>query len=365
MIRMSENKNKKVKIVLAVIAGLAVMVLVAFFWGKQWFASSYFNQGQTAFLKGDYDAAGQLFEKSLKFNAKNPEPHFYLGKIALGKTVSSGPLLYPNADYESAVEHFEQSFSFGLVQKNKDAYLVSLNDAGFSYYMLKQYEKSIPLFLKYIELNPTGAFTARYFVATDYLNRSNKPEEALDILLPAVDAVSVNSPINRRNLFRVYSLLGRLYSYFADAVNTEKYARLSIESGVAGNREPEIQVAHVLLSIVYGSRGDFSSAMAEIKAANELAGSDRAYNCSLATAYFAGKNYFDAVEAAKAVKPSNSYGYSTCLQILGESYLAEGNKIEAKKYMEDYLTMTDKFKDKNIFVFRNREKFVDELENLK
>src|SRR3989338_1734883 len=265
MIRMSENQNKKVKIVLLVVAVLAVVGLSAFFLGKQLFASSYFNQAQVAFLKGDFDAAKGLFEKSLKFNAKNPEPHFYLAEIALGKTVSSGPLLYPNADYGSAVRHFEQSLSLGLAQKNKDAYWQVLKDAGFSYYMLKQYEKSVPLFLKYIELNPTGAFTARYFAAMDYFNRSNKPQEALDILLPAVDAVS--GDISRRNLFRVYSLLGRLYSYFADADNTEKYARFAVENGGTGNRDSETQIAHALLAIVYGSKGDFSSVEAEIKTA--------------------------------------------------------------------------------------------------
>src|SRR3989344_4945507 len=151
----AKEQNKKVKIVLLIVAVLAVAGLSAFFLGKQWFASSYFNQAQVAFLKGDFDAAKGLFEKSLKFNAKNPEPHFYLAEIALGKTVSSGPLLYPNADYGSAVRHFEQSLSLGLAQKNKDAYWQVLKDAGFSYYMLKQYEKSVPLFLKYIELNPT------------------------------------------------------------------------------------------------------------------------------------------------------------------------------------------------------------------
>ena len=353
---MTENKNKKIKIVLLVVAVLAVAGLSAFFLGKQWFASSYFKQAQVAFLKGDYDAAKGLLEKSLKFNAKNPEPHFYLAEIALGKPAEGGPLLYPHADYESAVRHFEQSLSLGISEKNKEAYLSTLNDLSFSYQMLEDYDKAVPLFLKYIELNPDRAFRARVLVATDYFDRFNKPQEALDILLPAVN--SAYHPSQIKNLFRVYSLLGRLYSYFADADNTEKYAKLAIANS-GGLKEVDVQTAHTLLAHVAASKGDWAKVESEIAAVRELSGSEP--HCAPAGIYHTGKAYQRAIDAALKAKPSKSYLYSICLQALGESYLALGNKSEAKKYFEEYLSLTDTFKTKNIFVFRNREKFADFL----
>ncbi|MDO8676400.1 MAG: hypothetical protein Q7K16_01985 [Candidatus Azambacteria bacterium] len=351
------NKKLLIGLGIAVLAGFFI-----FFAGAQLLSAYYLKQGTTEFVKGDFVKAGPFFNRSLKFNSRNSEPHFYLGKIALGKVTETPgiDLLYPNADYAGAATHFEKAIISGLERKNKNLYLITLNDAGFSYYILKQYEKSVPLFLKYIELNSVGAFTARYFVATDYFNRSNKPREALDILLPAIEPAAVNSSkINEPNLFRVHILLARLYYYFGDYANALKYTKLVTENNALSDKFLEVKIAHTLLALDYGRQKKFTLAESEIKKASVS-------DCFLATAYAIGENYSKAISIAeKTNQIGGAYVDSFCPRVLAISYLAKGDKINAKKYMNDYLSVTEKFTQKDIFVMRNREQFASELLKLK
>ncbi|MBI2635299.1 MAG: hypothetical protein HYW79_02025 [Parcubacteria group bacterium] len=347
------KKNLWIGLGIVVLAGLFIFLA-----GTQLLSAYYLKQGATEFLKGDFIKAKPLLDASLKFNPRNSESHFYLGKIALGKiTETPGiDLLYPGADYSGAAVHFEKAIASGLERKNKDISLIALNDAGFSYYMLKQYEKSVPLFLKYIELNPMRAFAARYFVALDYFSRSNKPQEALDILLPAIEPSAVSSSdINGRNLFRVHTLLARLYSYKGDYASASKYAALVVENKDLSDQSLEVRIAHSLLALDYGRQKKFTLAEGEIKKAGGL-------DCFLSAAYAAGENHSKAIAVAEKADPAgDSYVDSFCPQVLALSYLAEGDEINAKKYLEEYLSFTEKFAEKNIFVVRYREQFTIEL----
>lgn len=356
--------------------GLSIAVFASFFVffvGSQLISAYYLKQGTAEFIKGDFVKAESLLGMSLKFNSKNSEPHFYLGKIALGKitnTPGTGPL-YPNANYANAAIHFEKAIASGLERKNKNLYFAALNDVGFSYWVLGKREKATQNFLLLIEKNTTEQlFTARRLVAFDYFDRLNKPDEGLKILLPAlVTAPATNGTVNiirEKNLFRVYTLLALLNVYFQDYANTEKYAKLAIESAEPQIKSWEIQTAHALLAVNYGRQKDFTSAELEIKKANNLAGAAGAYNCFLANSYAAGENYSKAISVAeKSDRTANTYNNSVCLRALAISYLAKGDKIKTKKYMEEYLSFTEKFSEKNIFVVRNREQFDGELLKLK
>lgn len=357
-----EEAIKSRKVLLTAVAILAAAVL-AVFAGSQLVSSYYFKQGFNEFQKGNADKAVSFFNKSLRFNSRKPEPHFYLGKIALGKATPGADLLYPVADYPKAVLHFEKAISFGISEKNKDLYFLALNDAGFSYWMMKNKDKANEKFLLLIKAAPDKSFVARYFVALDYFNRLNKAKEALDILLPAPDVAI--SDLHKTNLFRVYALLARLYSYFDDAVNAEKYAKLTVENS-SGLKNSDIQVAYAILSAFYGNEKNFKLAEQEIKKAVSAGMSPDGGKCALANSYFIGKNYAKAIELAKSAGPKpSSYERSICLAALGQSYFAISKTAEAKKYFQEYIYLTDSFSDKNIFVMRNRQQFEDELQKIK
>jgi len=50
--------------------------------------------------------------------------------------------------------------------------------------------------------------------------------------------------------------------------------------------------------------------------------------------------------------------------VLARSYIAKKNPAEAKKYLEQYMDVTGTFKDKNIYVMRNRAEFEAMLKSL-
>lgn len=345
---------------------LAVLVLTALF-GSRFAASYYYQKGLTAYRESRYEVAKQNFSIALKFNWKNPLAHFMLGRIALSLPDLSGDTYYPNADYKEAISHQEKAILFGLLEKasrNSYAHAQALDDLGISYWYLGDYDKSVGYYLELIRLYPGRSFWPRFLVAEHYFERANKPAEALDILKPAPDLGQAGSDYSRQRLYRFYSRIARLYAYFEDFNNAEKYADLAIKN--AGARSDlEARIAHNIVALAAGQAKDFSTAESEIRKSNEMANSPDAHNCVLASAYYLGENYKKAISIAKAMKKSDTYVYSVCLAALGDAYSALKNSAEAKKYFQEYLNLTDSLSDKNIFVMRNRQKFADELLKLK
>lgn len=307
-------------------------------------------------------SAAFFFNKQL---ANRSLSHFYSGKAALGRPAAEGPTLYPNADYQKAIGEYKQAISYGLKKVDKDLYAEALNDLGFSYWMLKEKDRAVEKYLEYISAAPDKSFAARYFVGYDYFNRLNKPKEALDVLIAAPNMATAS--IHRKNLFRVYSLLGRLALYFEDFNNARKYADLAI--GDAGSlKDIDIRNAHSTLAVLAGMEGDFVAAALEVKKADALAGPSGSHQCILASAYLAGENYSKAISVAlkaRAGKIAKTYLDSICLQVLVNSYLAQGDKTKAKQYLQEYLSFTEGFAEKNIFVARYRQQFADELQKFK
>lgn len=355
------GKNKKLLITAVALAA----VLAAAFFGARLAASYYYQKGLSQYRQNNYQEAKKDFSLSLKFNWFNPLPYFMLGRIALGSPDLSSDNYYPNADYGEAISYQEKAIQFGLKKAAPvSAYPQALDDLGVSYWHIGNYDKSVEYYLEIINLYPERSFWPRLLVAQHYFERANKPAEALDVLKFAPDLAQAKSDYNKSRLYRFYTLIARLYNYYDDFKNAEKYAKLAVQNGGADNASFEIQIAHDILALAAGKNGDFKLAQTEVSKTNQLADSKDA-NCILAFAYYLGKNYLKAIEIAKAQNPKVDYKNSICLHTLANSFLNTGQNKEAQKYMEDYMVLTDKFPSKNILVMRYREQFSEELKKLK
>lgn len=355
------GENKKLIAIVAIV--LAVLVLAVFF-GARFAASYYYKKGAQAYLQNNFSVAKNNFNSSLIFDSKNSFTHFWLGKIALGIPAPKQEIYYPQADYKEAVKHYEKAVSLGLEQKNRNLYGIALDDLGGAYWNLNELDKAREKYFEKLSKFPDSSFWARYFIALDDYSRLNKPEEALEILSPALNLAGSDN--DRWNLFRIHALLALLNFYFEDYTNAPKYAKLAIESADPDNKGWEVRIAHAFLALNYGRQKKFTLSENEVKKAADLKGGAGAYNCFLAAAYAVGENYSKAISVAlKTAKTSDDNTNSVCLRVLAISYLAKGDKINAKKYMEEYLNFTEKFPKKNIFVTRNRRQFSDELQKIK
>lgn len=345
-------KNKFIWVV-----ALATVIILGYILGTQWAASYYFKQGQDQFQRGNFQESRARFTRSLTFNSRNPLTHAYLGRIALGIPRPGQEEYYPEANFSETINHYEKAISLGLEQKSRSFHARALEDTGFAYWNLERHDAENQKYLEKIEKYPQASFWARYFVAKNYFHRFNKPREALDFLLAAPNAVDAESSF----LYRIYALTARLYLYFGDYENVERYAKLAI-SNALGRKDFNVQIAHALLAQVYGIKKDFGVAENEIKIANDLAGNQSTYECALARAYLEGGNYARAIAVAeKADKTQPVFSYSVCLAVLGKSYLARGETGEAQKYFRQYLDLTNRMEEKNIVVIREREEIQKKL----
>ena len=338
------------------IAALAVVLIGAFF-GARFAASYYYKKGAEAYLQNNFPAAKSNFAVSLIFDSKNPRTYFFLGKIALGVPAPKQAVYYPQADYGEAAKHYEKAVSLGLEGKNQNLYKVALDDLGNAYWNLNELDRAREKYSEKLSKFPDSSFWARYFIAWHNFNYLNKPEEALETLLLALNLAGSDN--DRSNLFKINLMLARLYFYNNDYVNAVKYVGIAIESGGPQNKDWEIQAAYGLLAIDYGRQKKFTLAESEIKKASSS-------DCFLALAYTVGENYSKAISIAEKTDiTAQTYRSSVCLHSLAVSYSARGDKVKAKEYMEKYLSFSEKLVEKNIFVMRNRQRFADELSKLK
>lgn len=355
-----EQKTLAKKLVWAAIVLVVTAGLI--FGGVRIAASYYYNEGVKQYESGDYFAARHSLESSLRLNSRRPETHFYFGRIALGRVNLDGPVTYPDANYSEAIFHYEKAITLGLERKNSEFYSRAVNDTGLAYWILRDYDKADANFLEHVRVSPSLAFLSRQFLAADYFGRLSKPQEALDVLLPAIG--NARTPDQAKNLFRVYARLSQIYQYFDDFDAVERYARLAIENGGEGNKTRNIQIAHNSLALALGKKSDFAGAEREIEKSKALADPSLAYDCVLAHAYALGGAYIKAVTVAKSVlKPvTNSFSYfPVCLRTLAEAYQERNNPTEAKKYMEEYLSYTGPLRNKNILMNKIRERFMKAL----
>ena len=299
----------------------------------------------------------------LKLDPRNPVAYAYLGHITLGldnaNPESDTP--FPSADFVKAIEYYEKALSLGLATaKNRGVYKQSLEFAGYSYWSQKEYDKAVGKYLEQIEQFPDDSFWARYLTASDYFNRSNKPVEALEILTMAPNSLDAS----KRVFGDVYTLLTRLSSYFGNSLDVKQYATLAIDNAV-DKKSTNVQIAYLNIAIQLAKEKNLAKALGEYKKAEAIHKDSSV--CTLSNIYFFNSDYIKAIEIAKGKIASTTifdYPSSTCIEVLARSYLAKNNKIESKKYLEQYMNVTNAFKDKNVYVMRNREAFQKILDDI-
>lgn len=343
---MEEKKNIKLLII-----AVAAVAIAALFFGLRGAMSYYLEEGKSAMRREDFISAEKNLMRAKLFYPLNPLVHFYLGRTALGPSTPDKDPYYQQANYASAIRRYERAIKLGLEKEGSLVHSRALENIGFSYWNLQQYDKAVGAYLEEIKLYPEMSFWPRYFVALNKFERENQPKEALDILAPTI-GLPIPEP-EQKNFFRAYSLFSRLYLYFEKFEEAEKYAKLAIENAGTFNRDINVGIAHAILAQIYGMRLDFPLAEKEIAIAEESTETN-IYGCTRASVYLLGKNYSKAIAIAQGVGKSENRFYSICLGVLANANKAVGNDKESKKYFSDYLKFTDSLENKDIFIMRRR-----------
>lgn len=382
-----EEPRKKIKIT-GFVLGLVVLsvILSYYFFLVPFLAGYFFNTGRFYFENGAYEDAKKNFKNSLFFNSKKPQTYGYLGTIELGQWKNDPENWYPDGNYEEAIKYFNKAIEHGIAD-DKENYKFVLQQLGDSYRALRQHEKSDEYYLKRVELYPDYSFWARYYVARDYIERLNKPREALDLLSGTIETqkfyeepagrvlskeespsyiVSIKmKDADRYYMYKIYTYLSLLNDYFKRNVKAANFANLAIWD-IDERKVPELPGLYVILARVDDRRGENDLAKEKIKKAGELAGDPKKYDCVLPQIFVNALKYSEAIDAVRKIgKMDNPRDYSLCVRVLGSALASLGKKDEAIKYLEEYLKITDSFEDKDIFIFRQREKTVIDLKELR
>lgn len=365
---MEENSGGLTKKLIWIILGFAVLVALILL-SSRTASSYYFTKGIESFYGGDYAGAEKNLSRSITFNPFSPLPHSALGRLALGKETPGEKEYYPNADWAKSIPRYERALELGL-EKNTGTgfYPHTLEHLGHAYFNTGQYEKAREMFLKKIERFPlsfygelhTSTFWPRLLTAEMDFERFNKPEEARDLLLPLTEPENSDP----QNIYRVYILLSRLYSYFGDMENVEKYAKLALaeHKDSDGTEKMNTQIAYSMLATIARQRGDFTGAAMAIEKSKQ-AGAPDEINCVLANSYFRVRDFSRAISSATSVKePANSsYLYSSCIIFTAKAQKALGKDADARKSFQGYLDYAEKLAGRNIFTLRFMEEARKEL----
>ena len=353
------------------LAAVLVVVIIlgglGFYLNRPLFASHYLKRGIAEFQLsevGNLERADSYFQKSLWWNSSDPLTHYYLARVAFGQgTPMIGYTAWTEADWQRVIEHYEKALQLGLEKKDASRAELALSDTGRAYWMLKNYKKADEVFREHIARYPEKSFVSRYILASDDFEINDDPDEAIRVLPSALEA---EDKIDLQ-MFRIHTLLARLYAYFGEFEKSSQHAELAISNAPEGEKTHiDLQLAHLLIANNYARKGNVSLAEAEVSRAENMANVPNAHICYLARVYSYGKQYSKAIQTAdtalESVTPPRAR--QVCLQTLYEGYLAFGNKKEAKKYLMKYLEVTGAFQKTDIFTIREREKVSRTLELL-
>ncbi len=351
-----EQAKSKTKDKIFIAIGALIFAAAVFYYGFGFAATYFLNQGMKQIQSGSFESAKTQINRSLVFDSKRPESYYYLALAARGRQDAEKGYVFPDAEYGEAINHYEKSITFGI-KKEPVLHARALNNLGYFNHILKNYKTSDEYYLTLIDTYPLAAFNARFFVALDYVDRFNKPAEALEILIPAKN---IAFGVNVAYTYRVHAMLARLYFYFED------YDK-AIEEATAAIEFPEKKFsddvyarnAYLVRGVAHAAEGDIKNALKDIEKASELAKTTN-YGCLRAKAYYRAKDYSMAVKTAKD-NTANSSGYlkSWCLSVLADSYAKLGDAKSAEAYKKEFIAFTDAFVEKNIFTMRDRERFMD------
>ena len=340
---------------------------LGFYLSRPLFASYYLKKGIAEVQSseaGNLERANSYFQKSIRWNSSDPLTHYYLARIAFGQgTPMIGYIAWAEADWQRVIEHYGKALTLGLENKDAQKAELAFSDIGRAYRKLGDYEKGDDILRQHIKRYPARSFVSRYLVASDDFAINNNPDEALEVLAPALDA---EDKVDLR-MFRVYTLLARLYTYAGEFDKGVEYAALAISSAPDGEKAHlDLQIARIILAHDQARKGNIARAEVAIRKAEDLAGAPNIHACYLARTYSYGKQYSKAIKTADTAfgQASPPRAQQVCMQSLYEAHLALGNKKEAKKYLTAYLETTEAFQQKDIFMVREREKARRELELL-
>lgn len=343
-------------VIAAAVAVLLFLVLTV----PSMLASYYRNEGINAYFNDDFEKAEAFLEKSVRFSEKNPVAYYYLGKIALGKPDLLRLDALAGGDYRKAVEYFEKAEATGIADADLDLYSQMLNYAGFSYRALaesdvKLLDRAAEKWEKHIEVDSENSFFSRYYLAVDYVERQNKPQEALEVLTPALEQAYTD--YHQERVFRVYSYLSRLEYYFDNFDDAIKYADLTVAERGEDDTQFETIYARTVRALSYAKKGDISRAEEGIKNIEKTIGAPGSYDCFLALAYSYAGEHRKAVEIARAAYDPADLVSSRmrCLLALRSSHKSLGNTVEAKQFSDEYEALAETLTMKDIFVWRNLE----------
>ena len=378
-----EVPRKKLKIIWFVLGLAGVAAILSYYYFLAPYLAGYFyDTGKFYMELGAYGDAKKNFNTSLFFNPKRPQSYGYLGGIELGLWDNDPENHYPNGNYEEAIKYFNKAVELGIAD-DKENYKFLLQMLGDAHRALKQYEKSDEYYLKKIESYPEYSFWPSFFVARDYVERFNKPQEARELMNKIIKVSSrynfqklltdkeinyfqpviLAKDVDYYYLYKAYSLLADIYFYFNDYIRAVNFANLAIVAS-KGRNVSEIERAYIILARIEGFRGNFDSAENYIKKAEEIFGLPGKYTCILAHVHLNLKNYKEAVRVAEGVvKKNDPYNYAHCLFSLGRSFEELRDKKKGVKFFEEYLAMTDSFEPKDIFVNSLRNFVIEHLKS--
>ena len=351
------NLKKKLFII-----GVLILTGVLFFVGKSALSSYYVDRGAAQIQAGDTDAAKQSFSNALRFNTKNSKAHAYMGKIALGALYPENEVIYPYADYPNAIKYFENSIQYNIKTTNPGLHSATLEWLGHAYRETREYGKMESVLLEKVSLYPRDAFWSRFILARHYINTpKTQVQKVFDVLLPATELVK--TVLQKRNLYQVYSMLGRLANAREDYDGAKTYMELAIANAPKDTASFDLQIAHNILAILEGQKKNFSEAENHIKTAEKIAGKNM-YGCVLGLAYLKGGETTKALsEAKKGDDPASGRELqSLCLRVLGDGNKQIGERKKAKEYYEAYLLMIAQ--PINIFQKQTHDKIQKEIQGL-
>jgi len=150
---------------------ICVYILVGFFLlGSSILMADEFNDlannGNQAFLDGDYKTALELYHQAEVERPETPELDYNIGTT-----------LYKEGKYEEAIEKLQRSMNTENIQYEADANY----NQGNVYYQMGDYEASIKAYQKSLEINPED-IDAKYNLelARKMLKEQIKPEQQQD-----------------------------------------------------------------------------------------------------------------------------------------------------------------------------------------
>ncbi len=350
----------------ALVFAVIILLLIVGVSSRSLVSGYYANLGRDALNSGNYADAKTKLDNASRFDASNPQVEAYLGRLALARADVSGPVYYPEADYQTALAHYEKAFSLNLKSKaSAEVYRQALENAALAYWNTGKYNTAVDKYLEEIEVAPDRSFWPRYFVATDYFERANKPKEALDILTPAPNLAQ--SALEKRQLPNVYVLLARLYDYAGDMSKASEAAKLAIALIPENEKSnPLVATAYFRLSTLDARAGNLKIALDDYakleKTARSLNKAEGYYSCVLSRIYFHVKDYEKAASIAKSRVEGQKVPElidALCFDTLTRIELAQGNKSAAQQYARKYIALVDSFPRLDATIQRSRAEFTN------